>query len=174
MLFTPSALRPPYIARGRPQPLSSKGRKTFQASQTDSLRKSGLVRLTTEGHKLHHVDLSKDSECDLFDGRGPSSSEEEGKGVAVTGGRHFPWVREYACYRISPCLFFSNPSYPHKTDVLLPGGRLLMTFEFVGPFEERSAIRKHIHFRNLKFGSGHRKKRGRRCGWIDRSDIIIR
>ena len=58
--------------------------------------------------------------------------------MAVTGGGHFPCVivfigvpfclgnsastadlgtggvREHACYRISPCLFFSNPSYPHQ------------------------------------------------------------
>ena len=47
-----------------------------------------------EGSRSHHVDLSEDSERDLFDGREPSSSEdvtlEEEEGIVVTGGGRLP------------------------------------------------------------------------------------
>ena len=35
------------------------------------------------------------------------------------------------------------------------------SLEFVEPFKERPIVREHVHFLNLRFGSGHRKRRGR-------------
>jgi len=47
-----------------------------------------VATVLMEESRSHHVDLSEDSERDLFDGRGPSSSEdvalEEEEGVVVT------------------------------------------------------------------------------------------
>jgi len=50
----------------------------------------GIQLTVGEESRSHHADLSEDSERDLFDGRGPSSSEDvtlEEEGMMVTGGR---------------------------------------------------------------------------------------
>ena len=82
------------------------------------------------------------------------------------------------CCRVSSCFFFSSSSYARQDHNYSAfwGGLRQATYplEFVEPFEEGSIVREYVHFRNLRFGSGHRKRRGKRnccCGWVTRNGV---